>query len=267
MTVGGDADSPLVLKLGGSAIEDLPAQWWDGVAQVARRRKVVCVHGWSKPLAAYRAARGRETTYLLDRNGHRSRLTDEAVLDDIVAVSAEVRAGIERRLAERGVAARGVVGADGGLLEAEVRPNMWWLGSELRRLENLVGPITRVDDGALRDLLAATDVLVVTPLARSAAHPRVNVDGDRAAARLAAALGAGDLVLLTDVDGVLFEGRVLARVRLEQLRPVVRAATGGMVKKLNAAATAVEGGVSRVVIGADAVASLLTGASGTEVIA
>jgi len=256
----------LVLKLGGSVLGALPPAWWDDVARLARRRPLVCVHGWSRPLAELRERAGRETCFVISQNGHRSRLTDDSVLADIAAVSAHLRAQIVARLAARSVRAHGLVAAHDGLLEAAVRPQRWWVGSELKAMDNKVGPIVAVARERMLALLAAHAAIVVTPLARSPEHPLVNVDGDRAAASIARALGARDLVFATDVDGFLRDGSTIRRLGVAHVAAAVAESSGGMRKKLLAAADAVDGGVRCAAIGSAPVAELLAGRVGTQVV-
>jgi acetylglutamate/LysW-gamma-L-alpha-aminoadipate kinase len=256
-----------VVKLGGSVVCQLGPNWWDDAAAVAGKGGVVLVHGWSTPLREYQEQRGTVPVFLTNQHGHRGRLTDDAVIKDIREVAGQVRTLAERRLAERGVAVHGVDGADSGLLDAEVRAQRWWVDGELRPLDNLVGPIRRVDAEALGRLLGASDALVVTPLARSDSRPYVNTDADRAAIALAVTARARDLVLVTDVAGVLVDGAPLTRLRHTDLSTVVAQVRGGMRKKVRAAARAVDAGVERVVIGSAPISELLAGHAGTQVVA
>ena len=73
----------------------------------------------------------------------------------------------------------------------------------------------------------------------------LNVNADSAAAALAVGLGADHLFLLTDVDGLLKDGRAVTSLGAEESEGFVRSglAAGGMVPKLRAAAEAARGGV------------------------
>jgi acetylglutamate kinase/acetylglutamate/LysW-gamma-L-alpha-aminoadipate kinase len=134
-------------------------------------------------------------------------------------------------------------------------------------LTNLVGPVQAVNAIALRSWLEQADALIVTPLAHAAAHPRVNVDGDRAAAKIAAELRAPALVLVTDVDGVLVDGVPVRRLPLASLPEVRSELRGGMRKKVAAAGTAVNDGVPLAVIGRATVTALVAGHAGTQLCA
>lgn len=256
--------SPLVIKIGGSVIGNLDPDWWDDVAAVSLRHQAVLVHGWSRPLRDLQQARGRQPVFLTDQNGHRSRLTDPEVLSEIAEVSQTLRALICAQLTRRGVRVLGLEAARDGLLQATVRPQRWWIDRRLQPVTNLVGPVQAVNATALRSWLEQADALVVTPLAHDAAHPRVNVDGDRAAAKIAAELGAPALVLVTDVDGVLVGGAPVRRLALACVPSVRSELDGGMRKKVAAAVAAVKDGVPLAVIGRAPVTALVAGRAGTQ---
>jgi [amino group carrier protein]-L-2-aminoadipate/L-glutamate 6-kinase len=256
--------SPLVIKIGGSVIGSLDAGWWDDAAAVSLRQQAVFVHGWSRPLRDLQQARGRQPVFLTDQNGHRSRLTDPGVLSEIAEVSGTLRALICAQLARRGARVLGLEAARDGLLQATVRPQRWWIDRRLQPVTNLVGPVRAVNAIALRSRLEQADALVITPLAYAAAHPRVNVDADRAAARIAAELSAPALVLVTDVDGVLVDGAPVRRLAPASLASIRGELDGGMRKKVAAAVAAVSDGVPLVVIGRAPVTDMVAGRAGTE---
>lgn len=254
----------MVIKIGGSVIRDLDADWWDDVAAASLKHQAVFVHGWSRPLRDLERERGREPVFLTDQNGHRSRFTDSEVLGEIAEVSGTLRALICAQLARRGVRVVGLEAARDRLLQATVRPQRWWVDRRLQPLTNLVGPVQAVNAIALRSWLQQADALVVTPLAHAEQHPYVNVDGDRAAAKIAAELTAPALVLITDVDGVLIDGVPVRRLALASLPSVRGELEGGMRKKVAAAVAAVKDGVPLAVIGRAAVSALVAGRAGTR---
>jgi acetylglutamate kinase len=258
--------SPWVIKIGGSVIRDLDEDWWDDAAAASLRRQAVFVHGWSGPLRDLQQARGRQPVFLTDQHGHRSRFTDPEVLSEIVEVSRTLRALIRDQLARRGVRVLGLEAARDRLLQAIVRPQRWWDDRQLRPVTNLVGPVQAVNAAALRSWLEQADALVVTPLAHAAQHPYVNVDGDRAAAKIAAGLRAPALVLVTDADGVLVDGVPVPRLALASLPSVRSELAGGMRKKVAAAVAAVNDGVPLAVIGRATVTALVAGHAGTQVL-
>lgn len=258
----------LVVKVGGSCLEELPPEWWDRLVEHMRtaggdgpRPKLVVVHGWSRMVSA--ATPEDQPDFIVDKHGFRSRYTTPAVLEEIGRVAASLRERIAGLLRERGLRTQAVSGASSRLLHAEVRQNMWWVGDELVPLTNLVGPVREVDEARLDVLLAESDAIVVSPLAVADEHPHVNTDADRAAAAIAGTGGAVHLALVMDTEAVHADGEQVRRAARSELRDLAKHAKGGMAKKLRAVEEAFAGGVRHVAIGSAAVPDLLDGRSGT----
>ncbi|WP_037908613.1 amino acid kinase family protein [Actinacidiphila yeochonensis] len=255
---------PLVVKLGGSCLDGLAGDWWDDLAALAQDRPLVLVHGWSKPLKRLRPRYSEPSAILRDRYGNQSRWTTPEVIADIKTVSAELAEDVLGRLDRRGVGGERLLGSD-GLVGAGEGERWWWREKQLVELENLVGPITSVDPTPLKGLRPGHAHLV-TPLARNSAGQEVNTDADRAAAALAGAVGATDLVLVTDVAHLLVDGAPVDRITAAAAAAFRDSgATGGMRKKLRAAGEALDQGVERVVIGSAPVSDLLAARTGTVI--
>ncbi|MEU1425063.1 acetylglutamate kinase [Kitasatospora sp. NPDC005751] len=264
MTGTAATDTPTVVKLGGSTVDDLAGTWWDDLARFGRDRPLVLVHGWSKPLKNLSPRYHEPSAILRDRYGNQSRWTTPEVIEDIKTVSAELAEDVLRRLEQRGITAERVLGSD-GLVTAGEGERWWWKEKQLVELENLVGPITGVDPVVLKNLKAGHAYLV-TPLARDAAGREVNTDGDRAAAAVAGGIGAEQLVLVTDVAHLLIDDQPVRRITAEAAaRFRDKGATGGMRKKLRAAGEALDRGVDRVVIGSAPVTDLIAERTGTVI--
>ncbi|UOZ07047.1 hypothetical protein [Amycolatopsis sp. WQ 127309] len=257
--------APLVVKLGGSCVEQLDELWWDDLAGVIRARRVLLVHGWSGPLGRFDPRHGRPAAFLRDRYGNRSRWTTPQVIEDIRVVSASVRAAIAGKLAARGLRVEGVLGCD-GLLLAGPGERLWWQDGRLVELDNLVGPVASVDPSRLTACSPDPASTLVTPLARDAGGRTVNTDADRAAAALAGALGAAALVLVTDVPNFFIDGEPVERLAAaEAIRHRDGKTTGGMRKKLRAAVEALENGTPEVVLGNGSVTAMVAGGAGTAI--
>lgn len=255
---------PTVVKLGGSCLDDLAGAWWDDLARHGQSQPLVLVHGWSKPLKRLNERHGKPSTILRDRYGNQSRWTTPEVIADILTVSAEIGAEVISRLEQRGVTVERLLGSD-GLVNAGEGERWWWRDKQLVELDNLVGPITGVDPAALKNLQPG-HAYIVTPLATNTAGREVNTDADRAAAAIAAAVGATDLVLVTDVAHLLIDGAPVRRISAKAAASFRdKGATGGMRKKLRAAGEALDQGVARVVIGSAPVTDLLADRTGTVI--
>jgi acetylglutamate kinase len=216
----------LVLKLGGTTLAD-QAHVLDEVAAVARKRPVVLVHGG-----------GKRITEWLERLGVPSkfegglRVTDQAALDVAAAVlRGVVNSELVSDLRDRGVDAVGLSGVDGGFMIAERIPHL-----------GLVAHIVGIRRDFLDTLLVAGQVAVVAPLARDEAGIVCNVNADDAAAGIAAGVGARQLILMTDVDGIRnATGEKLSSMTADEAERLIAAGVikGGMVPKIRAALAAV----------------------------
>jgi len=141
-----------------------------------------------------------------------------------------------------GLDAVGLSGVDGGLLTA--RPS----GEDLGH----VGEITAVRAALLESFLLAGLTPVIAPMAPGAEPgPPFNVNADDAAAAIAAALGALELLLVSDVPGVQVDGAVRPALDAGDVETLIElgAAAGGMAAKLRAATAALRAGARAVRIG------------------
>ncbi|GAA1695970.1 acetylglutamate kinase [Kribbella yunnanensis] len=256
--------SPIVVKLGGSCLDDLAGAWWNDLAVHAAEHPVVLVHGWSKPLKQLSSRYSDPSAILRDRYGNQSRWTTTEVIEDIKTVSTVMADDVATRLEYRGITLERKLGSD-GLVYAGPGERWWWQGKQLVELENLVGPITKVEPSVLKNLRPG-HVYLVTPLASNELGQEVNTDADRAAAAIAGAIGATNLVLVTDVAHLLIDDQPVSRIDADAAAAFRdKGATGGMRKKLRAAGEALAQGVTEVVIGSAPVSDLLAGRTGTVI--
>lgn len=257
----------LVVKFGGGAGLDMAACARD-VAEVARSRPVVIVHGVSAAMDALCAERGVEVRTITSPTGHSSRYTDPQTRDLFVEAAESVGAAWVSALAEHGIRAQRVNPVVMAERKSAVRAVVNGRVQIIR--DDYTGQITGAEVAPLRDILAAGGVSVVPPLANSP-DGLLNIDGDRAAAAIAAALGAAELVILSNVRGLYRDpsdaATLIPRVTLNELSRALDSAAGRMKRKVIGAQEALTGGVRRVVIGdgrsAGAVSAALAGA-GTE---
>jgi acetylglutamate kinase len=231
-----------VIKIGGRAQSDptLPAAL--AAAWAAAPGSLVVVHGGGDEVSALQRTYGATPAFVGGR-----RVTSPQDIEILrMALSGSANKRLVSALVSRGVAAVGLSGEDAALLTAAQ------LESEQL---GCVGDPRQVNVELLRHLLAGGYLPVISPLSRNEAPATgsavLNVNGDDAAAMIAAALEAAELVLVADVAGVLVDGHVvpeLAPVRAGHLI-ASGAATGGMVAKLEAALAAFASGVARIRIG------------------
>lgn len=183
-------------------------------------------------------------------------MTDEKALEIAeIVLAGGVNKALARELNALGVRAAGISGTDGPTLVVEPVPDL-----------GRVGKVVRVEPHLVETLWAGGFVPVVAPLGLGP-EGAYNVNADMAAAALAAGLGAGDLFLLTDVDGLLEGGETVETIAPDECEDYVRSglAAGGMVPKLRAAAEAARGGVEARIINGNKKGALAAALAGEHV--
>ncbi|MGI9091272.1 MAG: acetylglutamate kinase [Gemmatimonadaceae bacterium] len=227
-----------VVKLGGRAqsADGLPALVADAWARSSG--SVCVVHGGGDEISALQRVLGGEPKFAGGR-----RITTAADLDIIrMVLSGAVNKRLVARLGAAGVPAVGISGEDASLIVAQP------LGiAEF----GYVGMPSRINTALIESLWLAGFLPVISPLGSSAATPgsALNVNGDDAAAAIAVALGADELLLIADVEGVLDSaGFLMPQIDVDGARALIASgvAEGGMAAKLEAAHAALAGGVRTV---------------------
>ncbi|HTX39794.1 MAG TPA: acetylglutamate kinase [Bryobacteraceae bacterium] len=228
----------VLVKLGGTLL-DAPASRDALAAQIAHARaqgaELVVVHGGGRQMTRFLAERGIESRFV---NG--LRVTTPETVDAVLKVFAgSVNHELVASLNRAGAPAVGLSGIDALLVEAE----------QMDPALGAVGRVTR-SNPELLELLTAHGYLPVVACVAGSRDGRIfNVNADQMAVACAAAFGAGQLIFLTDVEGVLdAQKRLCPVISASQSRALIaeNVATGGMQAKLNAALAALEGGVAQV---------------------
>jgi acetylglutamate kinase len=245
-----------VLKIGGRAQQ--AAKLVSVIAEAWREASgaLVVVHGGGDEVTELQRLMGREPQFVDGR-----RVTTE---DDIALLRMTLSGVINKRLVAAlvgaGVPAVGISGEDAAVLSA----------AQMDGVMGRTGHPESADVTLLRHLLAGGFLPVISPIARDAdsnGADALNVNGDDAAAALAVALGATELLLVADVPGVLDGGRPVASIDGDALSALVASGTvtAGMIAKLEAAVHALGGGVALVRIGD--LAAVANDAFGTRIVA
>ena len=230
-----------VVKIGGRAqqasalIPALASAWR------ATPGALVVVHGGGDEVTAMQRSLGRDPQFV---DGRRV-TTDDDIAILRMTLSGVVNKRLVAALVAHGVPAVGISGEDAALLSAEPidATTMGRAGAPAHANVHLV-----------RHLLRGGFLPVISPLARDArsdSADALNVNGDDAAAAIAGALHAAELLLIADVPGVLEGGDVIATLDPGRMHALVGAGTvtAGMIAKLEASSRALMAGVSSVRIG------------------
>jgi acetylglutamate/LysW-gamma-L-alpha-aminoadipate kinase len=251
----------IVVKLGGTEGVDFSAVCRDTAALLSpgaggeARPRMVLVHGGSSEANSLGEALGNPPRFITSPSGYTSRYTDRKTLEIfLMAVNGKVNTLLVEQLHRLGLNAIGLSGMDGKLLQAMRKEAIQSIENGKRKVirDDYTGKIEKVNASLLELLLDRGYLPVIAPVAVSPAGEALNVDADRAAAMVAAALHSDTLILLTAVPGLLRdfpdESSLIRQLAQSQLPMALEAAQGRMKKKVLGAEEALEGGVGRVII-------------------
>ena len=234
----------VVIKYGGNAMisEELrKAVISDIILLKLVGMNVVVIHGGGPEISAMLKKTGKESRFV---NG--LRYTDEETMDIVqMVLCGKVNKDLVATLNRAGGSAMGLCGLDGGMLKA------------VRRTEDgvdygLVGDIVEVDPKPIEDAIAGGFIPVISTVAQGTdAETSYNVNADTAAAKVATALHAEKLILLTDVRGLLRdkndESTLISRIHPSDVPRLMKDGiiAGGMIPKIDCCVEAVRSGVAR----------------------
>jgi acetylglutamate kinase len=232
--------STVVVKVGGAVMERSPlARSFAEDVSLLQHAGIhpVIVHGGGPQVTRVSKRLGLEASFV---DG--VRVTDLETLDVATMVLAgKLNTEVVATLVAGDVRAVGLSGVDGGLalVRRQSQPDL-----------GFVGEIVQVRPEVVRTLLSSGFVPVVASIAADAQGHPYNVNADVMAAELAVELGAGKLVYVNDVPGVIGAGgELLTELSAPEALALLGAdgvVDGGMIPKLESAVRALGAGVSRV---------------------
>jgi acetylglutamate/LysW-gamma-L-alpha-aminoadipate kinase len=235
-----------ILKEGASSelVADLKA--------VLAENQVVLVHGGGAEVTEIASKLGKPQEFIMSPEGFRSRYTDKETVEIYTMVMAgKINKQIVLALESQGISAVGLSGLDAGILRADRKERLIAVDQKGRKRVmdgGYTGKIKTVNTDLLKLLLSKGYVPIVTPIALSEAFEPLNVDGDRTAANVAAALKADKLILLTDVEGLILKGERIPKLSALEVKEVLGSIGGGMSTKVHAGCEALSGGVGEILI-------------------
>ncbi|NOV00449.1 acetylglutamate kinase [Paenibacillus planticolens] len=232
------------MKCGGSTLAALPASFFEDMCQLQEEGIVtVIVHGGGPAISETLGKLGIESGFV---NG--LRVTNEAVLDVVeMVLSGQINKEIVRRIQLTGAAALGLSGVDGHLIEAKPVANSDEVG--------LVGDVTKVNAELIQGIVNMGYIPVIAPVGLGEdGGQRYNINADTAAGAVASHLGVEQMVVVTDVPGIMKtvdgEKQVLPVVSVAEIEEMIANGDiyGGMIPKVRAAIACIQGKVQEVVI-------------------
>lgn len=246
----------LVIKVGGSRGIAYDAVCADLADLYRRGERFVLVHGGSHETNLVSEKLGKPPRFVTSVSGYESRFTDRETLEIFEMVyCGKVNKAIVETLQAAGVQAIGLSGIDGRLMEGVRKESVTFVEDGKKKVlhGDYTGKVDTVNAGLIRLLLDAGYALAICPPAISRDHIAINVDGDRAAARIAEALGAERLLILSNVPGLLRdvddERSLVTRIDRSEIDACMEFARGRMKKKMMAAREALDAGVGQIVLG------------------
>ncbi len=231
----------IVIKYGGNAMisEELRhAVMSDIILLSLVGIRVVVVHGGGPEINEMLAKINKKSTFV---DG--LRYTDEETMEIVqMVLCGKVNKNLVASLNRMGGKALGLCGMDGGLFQAKVKDPRY----------GLVGEIAKVVPDAVIDALEDGYIPVISTVAQGVdADTSYNINADTAAAKLAIALKAEKLILLTDIRGLLRdpkdESTLIPEVKMSQVPLLIKdgVISGGMIPKIDCCVEAVRSGVKR----------------------
>ncbi|NIQ98476.1 MAG: acetylglutamate kinase [Desulfuromonadales bacterium] len=244
------ADKTIVIKYGGNAMVDETLK--EGFARDVILMKYiglnpVVVHGGGPQIGKVLAEMGRETEFVQGM-----RVTDKDTMDVVeMVLGGKVNKEIVGNINRHGGKAVGLSGKDGGLIQARKmemqRVNPDTLTPEIIDIGH-VGEVEQVNPAIVDSLEKSNFIPVIAPIGVGLEGETYNINADLVAGRIAGALRAEKLILLTDVEGVKGpDGRLISTIDVQRVPDLINdeTITGGMIPKVNCCVDAIEEGVHK----------------------
>lgn len=228
----------VVIKCGGSTVSSLTQAFFESVASMQQSGFApVIVHGGGPEIKRLLSLLDVESEFV---SGLRK--TDDQVMEVVeMVLCGKINKLIVRSLISAGVDAVGISGMDNRLIEA--------VPIDEKKL-GLVGKVAGVNTDFMYSLLENGIVPVIAPVSLGAFGKRFNINADTAAGAVARALCAEKLFFVTDVPGILKDGKKLESIGAKEVRDLIKDGTiyGGMIPKVEAALESLQGNLSNAVI-------------------
>ncbi|WP_066305397.1 acetylglutamate kinase [Bacillus sp. FJAT-29814] len=220
----------LVIKCGGSVLENLPRSFYEDIVQMQQAGEwtPVLVHGGGPLINQLLKSLNIETKFI---NG--LRVTNHDVLDIVeMVLSGMVNKQVVRNIAEVQGSAFGISGVDGNLLKAVPTSDAQTLG--------FVGEVVEVNQTVIEGIVKQGYIPVISPIGIDSTGQRYNINGDIAASAIAKSLGA-NLCFISDIPGILVEKNGV-KTKVDKVSKAIieemienQTIYGGMIPKVKAA--------------------------------
>jgi acetylglutamate kinase len=234
----------IVIKYGGHAMVD------DSLQKSFARDVVLLKLVGMNPVIVHGG--GPQINDLLIQIGKKSdfvdgmRVTDSETMNVVeMVLTGKINKDIVNNINLIGGKAVGLSGKDGRLISAE---KMYHIGKNNEKIDiGQVGSVKSINPAVLETLDRDRFIPVIAPIGVDDEGVTYNINADLAAGKIAEALKAEKLMLLTDVEGVLIEEKLVSTLKLKKVQSHIEKGhiTGGMIPKVNCCCDAVVGGVGK----------------------
>lgn len=226
----------ILIKCGGSTLDELTDEFFLSLLNLKRNGYgIVIVHGGGPDINKMLKALNIVPEYV---NGLRKTNKETLKVVEMVLAGQTNRKLVEK-LSKYGLSALGLNGSDSGLLTGDY--------VDKNRL-GYVGSITKVNSKLIETVLESGFIPVITPIASTENGEKLNVNADYAAAAVGNALNAEHCIFVTDVDGIMIDGKVKRTLSLNEIEQFIHKGDiyGGMIPKVQSAISAIEKGIQSV---------------------
>lgn len=228
----------IVFKCGGSVIKEISDDFFANLKQLKNDGwKFAIVHGGGPEITSMLNKLKINTEFVKGQ-----RKTTKQVLEVAeMILSGKMNKFFVSRLTSHGLKAVGLSGTDGGLLKAEYLD---------KKVYGEVGSIKAVDTNVLQVLMDDGFIPAIAPLALTESCQTLNVNADLAASAVASELNADKLMYVTDVSGIINNGKLESELTPADIKELISSEviTGGMIPKVESAMSALSERVKEVMI-------------------
>ncbi len=240
----------IVIKYGGNAMVEEHLK--EGFARDVIMMKYiglnpVVVHGGGPQIGKVLEAMKIESHFIQGM-----RVTDSKTMDVVeMVLGGKVNKEIVTNINRYGGNAVGITGKDGGLIQAR-KLEMTTINPDTLTPEiidiGMVGEVESVDPTIIKSLKENDFIPVIAPIGGGLNGETYNINADLVAGRIAGALKAEKLILLTDIEGVKDkQGKLISTIDVQRVPDLINNGTisGGMIPKVNCCVDAVDEGITR----------------------
>jgi acetylglutamate/LysW-gamma-L-alpha-aminoadipate kinase len=239
----------IVVKAGGALLEEETLEKIVAdVAEYFRREKVVFVHGGGAEVTETCRKMGIEPRFVVSASGMRSRVTDWETMQVYLMTMGRLNKLVVSKFLRMNVNAVGLTGIDGALASASRKEKILVKREDGRRIlmdGGFTGKIDSVNVELLKLLMDNGILPVLAPIAVGKAFEPLNVDSDAFAAKVASALKSS-LLYLTNVEGLLVDGKLVESLTMAEASVLLPSIGHGMMRKVQSSIEALQEGAASV---------------------